>query len=547
MITKGDLESAPSAPSTLIVNAHVYAPSAPFATAVYVVDGHIAWIGDQSGADVHRELADVVVDAHAHLLTPGFVDSHVHATSAGLLISGLDLTSVRSQVELLEVLQGAAREAKGAPLWGHGWDETQWRDPTLPTREAIDRATWGSEVYLSRVDVHSALVSSALVSRVPGLEQETGWGIGALSQKAHQRVREVALKSLTPHMRLRAQQAFLSECARVGIVAVHEMAGPGISSFEDASALLGLRSPATPDVFVYWGQTADEGGIEAAQALGAVGVGGDLFIDGALGSRTAYLREPYADAPHCGAQYLDEERATAHIIAASRSHLSAGFHVIGDAGCDIAMNAFRGAATKLDRMHIRRGLHRLEHAEMLNDDHLSAASDLGLFLGMQPLFDAFWGGSGGMYEQRLGHPRSSAMNRWGSALSLGVPVTFSSDAPVTPSDPWRIVQAAMLHHNHRERISARAAFSAMTRASWRAVGRPDAGEIALGAPAHLALWRVDELEVQAPDNRIERWSTDPRSAVPPLPSLTNEASQPECVMTWRDGRIIHDSRAIDLT
>lgn len=532
------------APSFLIVNAQVYAPSAPYATALYVSDGRVAWIGDQSGAEVHREIADVIVDARGNLITPGFVDSHVHATSAGLLIAGLDLTGVTSASELLAALQKAARDSNGAPLWGHGWDETLWPDPTLPRREDIDRATWGSEVYLSRIDVHSALVSSALVAKVPGIDRDPGWGMGAISQKAHQRVREEALRGLTPTMRSRAQRAFLTQCAARGIVAVHEMAGPGISSFDDAHTLAALQSEGTPEVFLYWGQTADDGGIEAARELGAIGVGGDLFIDGALGSRTAFLREPYADAPHCGAQYLDSDRASAHIIAATESGLSAGFHVIGDAGCDVAIEAFLAAERFLGTAALRRGLHRLEHAEMLTDAHLAVAGNFGIFLGMQPLFDALWGGPNGMYEQRLGRDRAATMNRWGSALSGGVPVTFSSDAPVTPSDPWRIVHAAMMHNNPQEMISARAAFAAMTRASWRVVGRNDSGQIAVGAPAHLAMWETEALEVQAPDSRIERWSTDPRSASPALPALADDLPRPECVMTWRDGHLIFDSRAI---
>jgi len=524
--------------STLIINALVYSPSVPFASALLIVDGHIAWIGDRAGADVHRDIADSIVDACGALITPGFVDSHVHSTSAGLLISGIDLSAVTSARELLKVLTQLSHESRGAPIWGHGWDETLWDDPTLPTREEIDKATWGSEVYLSRIDVHSALVSSALIARVPDARTQPGFGPLAVTQQAHHAVRSHALTSLHPQARERAQRAFLRQCAERGIVSVHEMAGPGISSTEDARSLMGIVSENTPNVFLYWGELAQDGGISTARELGAVGVGGDLFIDGALGSRTALLSQPYCDASQTtGAAYLDVDGASEHIRLTTGSGLAAGFHVIGDEGCSVAMNAFARVAQEHGPADLRRSRHRLEHAEMMSTEHLDQAANWGVILGMQPLFDALWGGSGGMYEQRLGE-RASSMNRWGSALARGTKVTFSSDAPVTESDPWRIIQAAMEHHNSNERVSARAAFSAMTRASWHAVGI-DAGEISVGAPAHLALWDVQQLEVQAPDTRVERWSTDPRSATPPLPALGDSIPPPQCLMTIRSGTVIY--------
>ena len=73
---------------TLITNAAIYAPSVPYATALLIDAGEIAWIGDHSGAEVHRELAHTVIDAQGHFLAPGFVDAHVHATSTGIMLTG---------------------------------------------------------------------------------------------------------------------------------------------------------------------------------------------------------------------------------------------------------------------------------------------------------------------------------------------------------------------------------------------------------------------------------------------------------------------------
>ena len=85
-------------------------------------------------------------------------------------VAGLDLAGTRSKAELLEAVSRRTREVRGRAILGHGWDETQWPVREIPTAAELDRASYGSVVYLSRVDVHSALASSALMASVSGLE-----------------------------------------------------------------------------------------------------------------------------------------------------------------------------------------------------------------------------------------------------------------------------------------------------------------------------------------------------------------------------------------
>ena len=125
-----------------------------------------------------------------------------------------------------------------------------------------------------------------------------------------------------------------------------------------------------------------------------------------------------------------------------------------------------------------------------------------------------------MYAERLGAERARTLNPFAALLRAGVPLAFGSDSPVTPLDPWGTVRAAAFHRTPEHRISVRAAFTAHTRGGWRAVGRDDAGVLVPGAPADYAVWRTGELVVQAPDDRVARWSTDPRSGTPGLPDLT---------------------------
>ena len=105
------------------------------------------------------------------------------------------------------------------------------------------------------------------------------------------------MPEITPAQRTEAQRAALAHAASLGIGSVHECAGPEISSEDDFTGLLRLSAEEPgPRVVGYWA----ERDVEKARALGAVGAAGDLFVDGALGSHTACLHEPYADAAHTG-------------------------------------------------------------------------------------------------------------------------------------------------------------------------------------------------------------------------------------------------------
>jgi hypothetical protein len=181
---------------------------------------------------------------------------------------------------------------------------------------------------------------------------------------------------------------------------------------------------------------------------------------------------------------------------------------------------------------------RLEHVEMVSDPARLAAT--GLLASMQPAFDAAWGGADGMYAARLGAGRAAGMNRFAELAAAGVPLAFGSDSPVTAMDPWRSVRAAAYPHEASAGISVRAAFTAHTRAGWRAAGRDGEGVLAPGMPATFAVWRAGELGIDAPDERVSRWSTDPRASVPGLPDVGPDRDLPVCLRTVLRGRTIFD-------
>ncbi|MFG2930294.1 amidohydrolase [Streptomyces achromogenes] len=522
--------------TVLLRRGEVHSPADPFATAMVVEAGHVAWVGSEGAADAFADGVDEVVDLDGALVTPAFTDAHVHTTATGLALTGLDLSGAPSlEAALARVREFAAARPGDRVLLGHGWDAARWPGGRPPTRAELDEATGGRPLYLSRIDVHSAVVSTALLDLVPAAVPRDD---APLTRDAHHVVREAALGAITPAQREEAQRAALAHAASLGIGTVHECGGPKISSEDDFTALLRLAAGSPgPRVVGYWAEQGRDG-VAKARELGAAGAAGDLFADGALGSHTACLHEPYADAAHSGTAYLDADAVAAHVVACTEAGLQAGFHAIGDAAVTAVVEGVRAAAEKVGLARIRAARHRVEHAEMLTPETVADFAELGLIASVQPAFDALWGGEDGMYARRLGVARARTLNPFAALLRAGVPLAFGSDSPVTPLDPWGTVRAAAFHRTPEHRISVRAAFTAHTRGGWRAVGRDDAGVLVPGAPADYAVWRTDRLVVQAPDDRVARWSTDPRSGTPGLPDLTPGHDLPVCLRTVVGGRTV---------
>src|ERR1700722_1256293 len=524
------------------MNGREYSRSHPDATGMAVRDGVGAWRGSD---DVGRsQFPDAeVVDLDGGFVAPGFVDSHIHVSATGLTLSGLDLRKATSREHCLRRVADSAAAPPGQPVWGHGWDESTWPENSPPTTADLDAALGDRPAYLARVDVHSALASTGLRRMVPDLAAAEGFAAERpLSADAHHLVRAVARDLLTPAQLAEARLAALHAAAAAGIVAVHECAGPEIGGLDDWLQLHALEHGV--EIIGYWGEavtTAAQARALMAQT-GARGLAGDLFIDGALGSRTAWLHAPYTDAPdRVGTCYLDADVIEAHVRACTEAQVTAGFHVIGDAAVSAAVEAFDRVVADLGVVAVARCGHRLEHVEMVTTDQAAKLGAWGVIASVQPNFDLLWGGDDGMYARRLGAERARELNPLSLLASQGVPLALGSDAPVTGFDPWMSVRAAVNHHTPGSAVSARAAFAAATRGGWRACGVHDdkTGTLVPGAPASYAVWDAGTLDVQAPRDGVQRWSTDPRSRVPALPRLGPTGAVPRCRQTVHRGAVIY--------
>jgi predicted amidohydrolase YtcJ len=515
----------------IFVGGRVYAPEHPGATAVVIEGDSISYVGSDEAA---RQLAaeQTEIDLRGQLLTPAFVDAHAHLIQTGQVMAGLGLHDARSRDDAVQRVATYARHHPDAQvIIGHGWDERAWPEPMPPTRTELDRAASGVAVYLSRVDVHSAVVSSTLLDQFPDVSGAIGYRPdGLLTREAHHLCRGSLDRLFTDQQRRSAARAALRAAAAQGVATVHELGGPHLGPIEDLTRVRETGTELGIGVTSYWGELATEPTIEWAQRAGVAGLAGDLCIDGAIGSRTASLREPYSDAESRGVRYLSERQVADHVIGCTRAGLQAGFHCIGDDAVAAAASGLRQAAATLGIRSIRAARHRLEHVEMISEADIETLAELGVVASMQPAFDATWGKPGELYEQRLGPSRAQAMNRLGALQRSCVPLAFGTDSPVTPLAGWATVRAAVQHWQPAERLSVASAFDAATRGGHWAAFADNAGTIRVGAVASLAVWDVGGAGLEGPA---------------PLPRL-DDGALPTCVATISEGRLIYQSERFEV-
>jgi predicted amidohydrolase YtcJ len=510
----------------IFVGGRIYAPDHPGATAVVTNGGLISYVGsDEEARRSAPQQAEVQL--RGRLLTPAFVDAHVHLIQTGQVMAGLGLQNVRSRDDAVQRVAAYARHHPDARvIIGHGWDERAWPEPLPPTRTELDRAAGSVAVYLARVDVHSAVVSSTLLDQLPGVSEAVGYRAdGLLTREAHHLCRGSLDRLFTDQQRRSAARVALQAAAAQGIATVHELGGPHLGPIEDLTRVREVAAELGMGTTSYWGELATEPIIEWAQQAGVAGLAGDLCVDGAIGSRTASLRERYSDAATCGARYLTEQQITDHVIACTQAGLQAGFHCIGDDAVAAAVSGLRRAAETLGAPRIRAARHRLEHVEMITDADIATLAELGVVASMQPAFDAAWGKPGELYEQRLGPSRAQAMNRLGTLERSGVRLAFGTDSPVTPLAGWATVRAAVHHWQPGERLSVASAFRAATRGAHWAGLTDNAGSIRMGAHADVAVWDAGDDDLDGPT---------------PLPRL-DDGPLPTCVATMSAGQVIYQS------
>lgn len=405
------------------------------------------------GASDARPATERRIDAEGRTLLPGLIDAHGHVMGLGLSAIQLDLVGTGSLQELQERVRRHAAENPGEGwILGRGWNQELWPDKAMPTAADLDAAVSDRPVWLERVDGHASVGNSAAL-RAAGITAATedpqggrverdarGEPTGLFIDTAAGLVeRHVPAPAAADQERAlsKAQEMMLAN----GVTAVADM-GTSVEGWElmrraaEAGRLqarimsyaAGLEplleiAPSGPTPWLH-GDRLRMGGIK-------------LYGDGALGSRGAWLKEPYADAPDTsGLAVTPPEQLRAQAVRAAETGAQVAIHAIGDRGNAEAIAIFEDLA----RAHPGDRRWRIEHVQVLDPADIARLASTGIIASMQPIHQV---SDRAMAEARLGPDRLDGAYAWATLARSGVRLAFGSDFPVEPVNPFLGLSAAV--------------------------------------------------------------------------------------------------------
>jgi len=422
--------------------------------AVAVRGGRIFAVG--SPADLGGTVGKTtqVLRAGADLIVPGFVDAHVHFVEGGLSLGRLQMGGVGSRDEFSDVVREAgAGGAEGDWILGGGWNEHRW-DGEVPHRDWIDRPLSDNDAttrptYLSRMDMHTAVANAAALERA-GIGPDTPDPLGGRIERDEKGdatgiLRDTAMELVARHIPTLSDRQLddaidraVSHALSLGVTQVHDMGRvPGANPEFDLDAYLraevegrlGLRLyAATPIVMQE----------EAARLVQREGTGRGMvrwgavkaFMDGSLGSATAWFHRPYLHQhENCGLAVVDPKELGERLEAAVGAGLQPIVHAIGDRANDELLDQYTRCVRYKDPAALP---FRVEHAQHLSPELIQRFGDLPVAASMQPAHLAF---DGVTADGWLGSERTRWCFAMKSLMDGGVPVGFGSDWTVVPLDP----------------------------------------------------------------------------------------------------------------
>jgi hypothetical protein len=395
-----------------------------------------------------------VVELHGRTLMPGVIDAHTHFLDGGFKLAGVDLRDAATPQEFARRIGAfAATVPPGTWITGGDWDHELWGGE-LPRKEWVDSLTPDHPVFVNRLDGHMALANSVALkaagvdaagpTRDPDggtivRDSATGEAAGVFKDEAMSLVYAVLPESSDEEMG-RALAAAAEHALERGVTQVHDMAGwQSLETYRRAYAAgkLPLRVYSVVPIST-WERLSD---YVAANGRGDDhlwwgGVKG--FVDGSLGSTTAWFYEPYADEPNtAGFMTTDSVELRADIEGGDAAGLQVIVHAIGDAANDWLLDVYRDVAAKNGPRDRR---FRIEHAQHLSPSALSRFAEQDVIASMEPYHAA---DDGRWAEKRIGPERIKTTYAFRSLLDAGATLAFGSDWTVAPINPFLGMDAAV--------------------------------------------------------------------------------------------------------
>jgi len=500
----------------------------PFVDAVGIEGDKIIATGNLEDVKLKMKKDLKLINLKGKTMLPGFIDCHMHPVTFMFFLINPDLSSVRSLVELQELLRNIAIEkGTGEFIFGLSLKEEEFDVPVLPTRWDLDKACPDNPIFVLRYDSHIGVANSKTLemfnfnrnTKAPEggeiRKNREGDLTGVISEKAIDLIYSKATKYLIPKPEIvqkTADKAFRI-LAKKGITSLHGSIQFGRSGLGGDLGLVeipifksiqnkvlqswyGLISTDKPKKLNKIKKPPLDGGTEESKfKVGSL----KLFLDGTLGAKTACMWEPFSDAPDmCGFCVIDEDDIYEKMKIAHNNGFQIAIHVIGDKGNRICVDLFKRLLKEFPREDHR---HRIEHASMLTDDVIKDMKKYGIIASCQPPFinsEYKW------LEKRLGKERCKYTYPMKSIIEGGVVLISGSDAPIEDPNPILGLHALVNRNGFvpEQCISMKEALKTYTiNAAYGAFEENIKGTIEEGKLADLVILNKNPLDI--PEDKIE--------------------------------------------
>lgn len=509
-------------------------------------DGRVVAAGPRSEIEALVGEETEVVDLEGRLALPGFVEAHAHFLGLGAALLQLDLRGAESwQAVVQQVADAAETTPEGQWITGRGWHQEKWQMPPertvrgFPVHDRLSAAVPDHPVVLTHASGHAILANARAMELAgigddtpdpPGgeiLRDDSGRATGVFNESAEgliQNAREAGGvegdSQRRAELRRRIETAS-RECLAKGITTFHD-AGTGfdeIAVLQEAAqdGTLGLRlwmmaAASTDELAEKLPDFAGEAhaiSVEGGQRLIVGGI--KRYMDGALGSRGAWLLEPYSDAPgETGLAQTEAEELREVAEVAVENGVQLCVHAIGDRANRVVLDVYEETFAAHPEAEDLRW--RVEHAQHLHPDDVPRFAELGVVASMQPVHCT---SDGPWVPQRLGEERSeNGAYVWRDLLDSGAVIASGTDAPVEDVDPVANFHAAVTREmpdgeafHPEQALTREEALRSMTvDAAWSAFQEDDLGSLAPGKLADVVVLSRDLLRV--PEEEIRDAEVD---------------------------------------
>ncbi len=499
ILTGGRIWFGPGAPTE--------AGSGP--TAIAIADGKVLAVGTDAEIEAAAGATTRRIALQGRRVVPGFIDSHTHFIDGGFELAGVQLRDAATPQEFARRIGAFAAAHPDGWVTGGQWDHELWGG-ALPRRDWIDTLTRETPVFVSRLDGHMGLANSRALE-LAGVTAETpdpeggtivrypdGRPTGILKDAAQSLVYRV-MPAASEAESDRALQAAVDHALERGVTMVTDM-----GSWADLETYRRARQRGVLGIRVYsivpiatWERLAEYVAAEGRGDHRLFWGGLKGFVDGSLGSTTAWFYQPYDDAPGTsGLVVSDTAQLERWIAAGDSAGLQVVIHAIGDRANDWLLEAFSAAR---DANGPRGRRFRIEHAQHLTRDAIRRMAADRVIASMQPYHAA---DDGRWAEKRIGPQRIKTTYAFRSLLNEGARLAFGSDWTVAPIDPLTGVHAAVTRRTldganpdgwvPEEKIGVAEAMAAYTAdAAYAAHLEAVLGELSPGKYADLAVLSDD--------------------------------------------------------